>query len=214
MNNLRLFASQLSKDNKVLPLQRSLRVTWSPPDKEKWNDCLLSYAVGYKRTNQVGVYVFEQIEGNYTRRGDDKPLYFNEEEGAEHAHIIGGLEPHTEYTVTIRVSNPWGKFESLIIDEVTEFTELEACTLAPLPDAETFVEVSGTALSLHLQNWTGGNCPDFANFAIYMKDSNEWDLLVDHARDPEWKLGTLEREAVYRIKVTNKIIHGSDSSAR
>ena len=67
-------------------------------------------------------YVFEQIEGNYTRQGDDKPLYFNEEERAEHGHIIGGLEPHTEYSVTIRVSNPWGSFESLIIDEVTEFT--------------------------------------------------------------------------------------------
>ena len=194
-----------------MPLQRSLRVTWSPPDKEKWNGCLLSYAVGYKRTNQDEVYVFEQIEGNYTRRGDDKALYFNEEEGAEHAHIIGGLEPHTEYTVTIRVSNPWGRFESLIIDEVTELTELEACTLSPLPDAETFVEVSGTTFSLHLQNWKGGNCPDLANFAIYMDGSNEWDLLVAHARDPEWKLGTLERNrdsgAVYRMKVTTKIIH-------
>ena len=191
----------------MLPLQRSLRVTWSPPDKEKWNGCLLSYAVGYKRTNQDEVYVFEQIEGNYTRRGEDKPLYFNEEEGVEHAHIIGRLEPHTEYTVTIRVSNPWGRFESLIIDEVTEFTKLEACTLAPLPDAEIFVELSGATFSLNLQNWKGGNCPDFANFAIYVDDGIGWNLLVDHARDPEWKLPRQRSGAVYRIKVTTKIIH-------
>ena len=51
-----------------------------------------------------------------------------------------------------------------------------------------------------------------------MDAGNGWDLLMDHARDPEWKLGTLERNrdggAVYMIKVTTNIIHGSHSSPR
>ena len=219
VRNLRLFASQLSKNNKVLPLQRALRVTWSPPDKEMWNDRLLGYTVGYKETNDDEPYMFEQVEGNFTRRGDNTPLYFAEVEGAEHAHIISGLEPLTKYTVTVRVSNPWGRFESIIINEVYEFTEREACTVAPLPDAETFVEVSGNTFTLHLQNWTGGNCPTH-EFAIHMydNDSLEWELREARVKRPDWKLGDWARGgdsgAIYRIKVTLQIVHVLDCSPR
>ena len=128
-------------------------------------------------------YVYQQVVGNYSKRGDIKPLYFEEVEGAKHDYSIKNLKALTRYTVTVTPINPWGKFESLIIEEETFRTTQEFCpnSSVQLPDAVKVVEVSATDITLNLVSWDTLHAPGCSatqySAQVKLKEEEDWSTL-------------------------------------
>jgi Fibronectin type III domain len=67
-------------DVKIEPVdQKTLKISWKPPEREEWNGEILGYYVGYKLSSSDKPYLFETVE-------------FSKEEGKEHHLQIADLK--------------------------------------------------------------------------------------------------------------------------
>ncbi|XP_059477720.1 cell adhesion molecule Dscam2 isoform X24 [Neocloeon triangulifer] len=83
-------------DVKVEPVdQKTLKISWKPPDRDEWNGEILGYYVGYKLSSSDKPYLFETVE-------------FSKEEGKEHHLQIAELKTYTQYSVVVQAFNKVG----------------------------------------------------------------------------------------------------------
>ncbi|XP_065340857.1 cell adhesion molecule Dscam1 isoform X13 [Cloeon dipterum] len=83
-------------DVKVEPVdQKTLKISWKPPERDEWNGDILGYYVGYKLSSSDKPYLFETVE-------------FSKEEGKEHHLQIAELKTYTQYSVIVQAFNKVG----------------------------------------------------------------------------------------------------------
>ncbi|XP_024082586.1 Down syndrome cell adhesion molecule-like protein Dscam2 isoform X31 [Cimex lectularius] len=75
--------------------QVTLKVTWSPPERDSWNGEIQGYYVGYKLSDSDKPYLFETVE-------------FSKEEGKQHHLMISNLKTYTQYSVVVQAFNKLG----------------------------------------------------------------------------------------------------------
>ncbi|KAI5709459.1 hypothetical protein M8J75_000409 [Diaphorina citri] len=87
--------------------QNTLKVSWSPPERDHWNGVIQGYYVGYKETSTDKPFLFETVD-------------FSKEEGKEHHLTLSSLKTYTQYSVVVQALNKLGP--GPMSEEVKQYT--------------------------------------------------------------------------------------------
>uniref|UniRef100_T1K1W5 Uncharacterized protein n=1 Tax=Tetranychus urticae TaxID=32264 RepID=T1K1W5_TETUR len=176
----------------------TIRVSWKPPTKDKWNGKILGYYVGYRRA------------------GDFKsPHSFKTVDAASHnntyEYLITSLVKGTAYSITIKAYNSAGngpEHQEIIVETL----------LGNVPPAPRFKVLSATSDSLNLRYNIVPDSAPVQLLQLHFKelsdlDWNELALTYEGKDTNEYTLTNLNPSTVYKLYVTASNEHGiSDPS--
>ncbi|XP_053206727.1 cell adhesion molecule DSCAM-like [Panonychus citri] len=176
----------------------TIRVSWKPPSRDKWNGKILGYYVGYRRA------------------GDFKtPHSLKTIDAASHNHtyeyLLTSLVKGTTYAITVKAYNSAGSGP--------EYQEILAETLlGNVPPSPRFKVLSTTPDSLSLKYNVAPGTASVQLIQLHFKEFDEPDwkelaLTYDGKEVNEYTLTSLNPSTIYKLYITASNEHGiSDPS--
>nr|AWV54573.1 sDscam-b1a [Tetranychus urticae] len=176
----------------------TIRVSWKPPTRDKWNGKILGYYVGFRRT------------------GDFKtPNSYKTVDAASHnntyEYLLTSLVKGTAYSITAKAYNSAGSGP--------EYQEIIAETLlGNVPPAPRFKVLSAASDSLNLRYNVVPDSTPVQLLQLHFKEVGEFDwkefALTYEGKDTnEYTLSSLNPSTVYKLYLTASNEHGvSDPS--